>query len=98
MIIGQTLSKSFCRDSYLPGKKKEPKPKLFGLDMFGWGGRLPREGVDIPGAPEKFEKKKVCVQFSSPILTPEKLSEICCGSSQEEAETENARVERRCFL
>ena len=27
------------------GKKKEPKPKLFGLDIFGWGGGLPREGV-----------------------------------------------------
>ena len=27
------------------GKKKEPKPKLFGPDIFGWGGGLPREGV-----------------------------------------------------
>ena len=27
------------------GKKKEPKPKLFGKDIFGWGGGLPREGV-----------------------------------------------------
>ena len=25
-------------------KKKEPKPKLFGPDIFGWGGGLPREG------------------------------------------------------
>ena len=25
------------------GKKKEPKPKLFGPDIFGWGGGL--EGV-----------------------------------------------------
>ena len=66
------------------GKKKEPKPKLFGPDTFGWGGGLPREGVgaknfgmsfetqgnqtfwrdipgfcrDMPGALEKFEKKK----------------------------------------
>ena len=32
------------------GKKNEPKPKLFGPDVFGWGGGLPREGV---GA-EKF--------------------------------------------
>ena len=64
-------------------KKKEPKPKLFGPDIFRWGGGLPREGVgakkfgmsleaqanqtfwqdilefgrDIPGVPEKFEKK-----------------------------------------
>ena len=35
----------------LSGKKKEPKPKLFGPDIFGWGGSLPREGV---GA-EKFD-------------------------------------------
>ena len=27
------------------GKKKEPKPKLFGPDVFGWGGGLPHEGV-----------------------------------------------------
>ena len=27
------------------GKKKEPKPKLFGPDIFGWGGGLIREGV-----------------------------------------------------
>ena len=32
------------------GKTKEPKPKLFGPDILGWGGGLPREGV---GA-EKF--------------------------------------------
>ena len=34
----------------LAGKKKEPKSKLFGPDISGWGGGLPREGV---GA-EKF--------------------------------------------
>ena len=27
------------------GKKKEPKPKLFGSDIFRWGGGLPREGA-----------------------------------------------------
>ena len=27
------------------GKKKEPKPKLFGPDIFGWGGGFAREGV-----------------------------------------------------
>ena len=72
------------------GKKEEPKPKLLGLDIFGWGGGLPRQAVgakrfgmsfktqktklfvgisrdfcwDIPGVPEKAEKKEVCVQFS----------------------------------
>ena len=29
----------------ISGTKKEPKPKLFGPDIFGWGGGLPREGV-----------------------------------------------------
>ena len=27
------------------GKKKEPRPKLFGPDIFQWGRGLPREGV-----------------------------------------------------
>ena len=27
------------------GKRKEPKPKLFGPDTFGWGGGLLREGA-----------------------------------------------------
>ena len=31
--------------SYSSGKKKKPKPKLFGSDIFGWGGGLPREWV-----------------------------------------------------
>ena len=73
------------------GKKKEPKPKLFGPDIFGWGGGLPREGVgakkfsmsfgnqgnqtfwrdipgfcwDIPGVPEKFERKMFGFNFRS---------------------------------
>ena len=79
------------------GKKKEPKPKLFGPDIFGWGGGLPHEGGggqkvryvlrnpgkasfsagypgtfgrDIPMVREKFEKKKVRVQFSDPRVGP----------------------------
>ena len=76
------------------GKKKEPKPKLFGPDIFQWGRRLPRERVgakkfdmsletqgiklfgwdipgfcrDIPGVPEKFEKKKFVFNFRSLYL------------------------------
>ena len=36
-----------CRavPSFVSGKKKGPKPKLFGPDIFRWGGGLPREGV-----------------------------------------------------
>ena len=89
-MLGANLSVRF----FFSGKKKEPKPKLFGTDIFGWGGGLPREGVgaekfgmsletretklfwrdipgfcrDIPEVPEKFEKKKVCVQFPFPIF------------------------------
>ena len=74
------------------GRKKEPKPKLFGPDIFQRGRDLPRERVgakkfdtsletreiklfgqdipgfcrDIPGAPEKFEKK-IWVPLSFPI-------------------------------
>ena len=40
------------------GKKKDPKPKLFGPDICGWGGGLPREGQKVryvlrsPGKPK----------------------------------------------
>ena len=70
-------------------KKPKPKPKLLGLDIFWWGGGLPREGVgakkfgmsletretklfwrdipgfcwNIPGVPEKFEKKEFMFNF-----------------------------------
>ena len=80
------------KESLKSGKQKEPKPKLFGPDIFRWGVSLPREGVgakrfgmsfetqennflgrisrdfwpDMPGVPEKFEKK-VSVQFSDPM-------------------------------
>ena len=32
------------RGHYTSGKKKEPKPKLLGPDIFGWGESLLREG------------------------------------------------------
>ena len=31
----------------IKGAKRNPKPKLFGPDMSGWGGGLPREGVGV---------------------------------------------------
>ena len=37
------------------GKKKEPKPKLFGPDIVGWGGGLPREGVGAKKFGMSFE-------------------------------------------
>ena len=81
--------------------RKEPKPKLFGPDIFGWGGGLPREGVgakkfgmsletqgnqtfwrdipgfcrNIPGVPDKFEKKGLCS-----ILVPYRLQNISYGT------------------
>ena len=37
------------------GKKKEPKPKLFGPDIFGWGGGLSHEGVGAKKLDMSFE-------------------------------------------
>ena len=37
------------------GKKKEPKPKLFGPGIFGWGGGLPLEGVGAKKFGTSFE-------------------------------------------
>ena len=87
--VDRNILKSSCSS----GKKKEPKPKLLGPDIFGWGGGLLREGVgakmfgmsfetqenqtfwrdipgfcrDIPGVPEKFEKKRF-VFISRPLV------------------------------
>ena len=38
------------------GKKKEPKPKLFGPGIFGWGGGLPRAGVGAKKFGMSFKK------------------------------------------
>ena len=40
------------------GKRKEPKPKLFVLDIFGWGGGLPREGVGAKKFGVSFETRE----------------------------------------
>ena len=40
------------------GKKKEPKPKLFGPDSSGWGGGLPREGVGAKKFGMSFETQE----------------------------------------
>ena len=45
---GQESARLPCKNANLAhctysGKKKEPKPKLFGPDIFGWGGGLPHE-------------------------------------------------------
>ena len=37
------------------GKKKAPKPKLFGPDILGWVGGLPREGVGAKKFGMSFE-------------------------------------------
>ena len=82
----------------LSGRKKEPKPKLLGPDIFQWGRGLPRERVgakkfdtsletreiklfgrdlpgfcrDIPGVPEKFEKKTFVFNFRS-LFQPDSM-------------------------
>ena len=40
------------------GQKKEPKPKLFGPDVFRWGGGLPREGVGAKKFGMSFESQE----------------------------------------
>ena len=39
----------------ISGKKKEPKPKLFGLDILRWCGGLPRERVGAKKFGMSFE-------------------------------------------
>ena len=48
------------RSSHLQlGKKKEPKPKLFGPDIFGWGGGLPRERVGAKKFDTSLETREI---------------------------------------
>ena len=41
------------------GKKKEPKPKLFGPDIFGWGGGLPCERVGAKKFDTSLETREI---------------------------------------
>ena len=52
MAPGLSLGQTRVVPGTNSGKKKEPKPKLFGPDIFQWGKGLPRERV---GA-KKFDK------------------------------------------
>ena len=51
LAVGTWLSNQLAKATasvtqlYSLGKKREPKPKLFGPDILGWGGGLPREWV-----------------------------------------------------
>ena len=44
-FCNMSLFCGFFFDNNSSGKKKEPKPKLFGPDVFRWGGGLPRARV-----------------------------------------------------
>ena len=44
---------------FLSGKKKEPKPKLFGPDIFRWGGGLPRERVGAKKFDTSLETREI---------------------------------------
>ena len=48
--LENSVSIDYLAETIKSGKKKEPKPKLVGTAIFGWGGGLPSEGL---GA-EKF--------------------------------------------
>ena len=43
----------------LSGTKKEPKPKLFGPDFFGWGGGLARERVRAKKFDTSLETREI---------------------------------------
>ena len=42
----------------ISGTKKQPKPKLFGPDIFGWGGGLPGERVGTKEFGTFFQTRK----------------------------------------
>ena len=44
---------------FLSGKKKEPKPKLSGPDIFRWGGGLPRERVGAKKFDTSLETREI---------------------------------------
>ena len=44
-VTTETAMSAHNRQNRQSGKKKEPKPKLFGPDIFQWGRGLPRERV-----------------------------------------------------
>ena len=52
------------------GKKKEPKPQLLGLDIFGWGGGLPREGVGPTSSVCPLKPRKSHFLAGSPGILP----------------------------
>ena len=66
-------------------KKKEPTPKLFGPDIFGWGGGFPREGVGAKKLGMSLETREIKLfwqdipGFCRDILgVPEKLEKKVC--------------------
>ena len=46
-------------DHLLSGKKKKPKPNLFGPDIFRWSGGLPREWVGAKKFGMSFEAQRI---------------------------------------
>ena len=47
------------KKAHKSGTKKEPKPKLFGPDIFGWGGGLPCEGVGVKKFDMSLETREI---------------------------------------
>ena len=58
-----TMPKFLDSCKSISGKKKEPKPNLFGPDIFGWGGGLPREGVGAKKFGMSFKTQGICQTF-----------------------------------
>ena len=90
------------------GKKNEPKPKLFGPDIFRWGGGLPREGVGAKkfGMPLETREIKLFWQdipeFCSDIpAAPEKFKKKVCvqfsSPTTADASASSALLKRQCL-
>ena len=85
------------------GKKKEPKPKLFGPDIFGWGGGLPREGVGAKKFGMSFETQgnqtfwRDIPGFCRGFLgAPEKFEKKVCVQSSTRKVLEKLSREKVC--
>ena len=60
-ILHRIITEKYAKriNLIVSGRKKEPKPKLFGPDIFGWGGGLPRERVGAKKFDTSLETREI---------------------------------------
>ena len=59
LVISSQVSSALGYREFTLGRKKEPKPKLFGPDIFQWGRGLPREGVGAKKFDTSLETREI---------------------------------------